>query len=200
MNKSDVTLCLNCKYCTNKPLPDGSRCPWVDRFEPVPGWTAKETLIEARQMESGYTTDVTSYVVTKCPLYAPDANVVASRLPRNKATNFLGVSTSYTARHWDMARKVLRQFILFCEKNKEILPEGFSLDEDRIFEPTPLKDAMITKVVSHMINLTTDMLSAYEEQPPADQDEQDDYEQLQIDLQKLKLLKKLRNTIGLKRK
>lgn len=47
------TLCWICQKATNANL-----CPWVDKFAPVPGWTAKETA--------------DGYLVKKCPLFEKD--------------------------------------------------------------------------------------------------------------------------------
>ena len=48
------TLCWRCQNAT-----DFNACPWVDRFEPVNGWTAKET-------DDGW-------VVRKCPLFKKES-------------------------------------------------------------------------------------------------------------------------------
>lgn len=52
------SLCWLCKHCTGKMMDCGGRCCWVEDFEPVPGWTAKET-----QTDLGHT----SYQVLACP-------------------------------------------------------------------------------------------------------------------------------------
>ncbi len=51
--KAKETLCWICQKATNANL-----CPWVDKFAPVPGWTATETA--------------DGYLVKKCPLFEKD--------------------------------------------------------------------------------------------------------------------------------
>ena len=69
--KSIPTLCWGCRYATGLPLPPDKcgthhKCPWVDHYEPVDGWTAQRT---AYGTGHDY---VESYYITECPLYAPD--------------------------------------------------------------------------------------------------------------------------------
>lgn len=57
--KHKGTLCWDCAKATK-----GDECPWVRKFEPVPGWVAKKTIIE--QSKGEYTD---SYKVKECPLF-----------------------------------------------------------------------------------------------------------------------------------
>ncbi len=54
----DMTLCLDCKWAT-RPW----KCPWVDRYEPVPGWLAEKTRLCKKS--SPYD----SYYVKACPRF-----------------------------------------------------------------------------------------------------------------------------------
>lgn len=45
-------------------------CPWANRFEPVPGWDAEETLLISYDGEAH---NVRSYNVRACPLFNRDA-------------------------------------------------------------------------------------------------------------------------------
>ena len=61
-----MNLCGDCENA----VPNGKerRCPWAERFEPVPGWTAEKVpfavSVERKSQASGY-----SYNVTACPLF-----------------------------------------------------------------------------------------------------------------------------------
>ena len=48
------TLCWNCENALGK-------CSWSKSFEPVPGWTAQETIIEGNRKM------IPSYLVISCP-------------------------------------------------------------------------------------------------------------------------------------
>lgn len=56
------TLCWDCKNATS------SKCPWVDRFEPVEGWCARHHRV------SGSYFPYDSYCVIRCPLFKRDAD------------------------------------------------------------------------------------------------------------------------------
>lgn len=55
-----------CWNCANATRPD--KCPWVESFTPVPGWTATPTRL---MTESPQPYD--SYLITDCPLFERDA-------------------------------------------------------------------------------------------------------------------------------
>ena len=59
----NYTLCWDCAKAT-----DPEACPWVGRFEPVPNWWAKETIIN----NTG--TKTPSYLVIRCALFERDAD------------------------------------------------------------------------------------------------------------------------------
>ena len=62
-NDKPETICFKCDNAKGG-------CPWSDRFEPVDGWTAEETLVNY-----GDQVHVTSsYCVSDCPMYTPDAD------------------------------------------------------------------------------------------------------------------------------
>lgn len=67
------TLCWHCKNSTN-----GNACPWARDFTPVPGWTAKPSLIQcARNYEQ---LSFHSVCVQKCPLFDEDERDPAGRI------------------------------------------------------------------------------------------------------------------------
>lgn len=55
-------LCVFCARASG-----GYGCPWADRLEPVPGWTAESVEPPESAMTGG-----AWYYITGCPLYAPD--------------------------------------------------------------------------------------------------------------------------------
>lgn len=65
MAKND-TLCWDCKFATGG-------CPWVDKWQPVPGWEATKTKVfsysnydkKGKPNHSFYE----SYIVTICPIF-----------------------------------------------------------------------------------------------------------------------------------
>ena len=57
-----LTLCWNCAHATHPDV-----CPWVERFEPVPGWKAEKTYL-MQDTPSPYE----SYLVVECPLFERD--------------------------------------------------------------------------------------------------------------------------------
>lgn len=56
------TLCWDCANATN-----GNACPWVESFDPVPGWWARPTVVKF------FRENTDSYQVVKCPLFVRDA-------------------------------------------------------------------------------------------------------------------------------
>lgn len=56
------TLCWDCERAID------NNCPWVERAEPVDGWTAFKTLVRTNQQ---YLTD--SFHVVACPMFKRDA-------------------------------------------------------------------------------------------------------------------------------
>lgn len=70
-NSKNEQLCWNCKRSTN---PEGLRCPWADKGEPVEGWTAaqgracyKYDTYGNKVGEFGF-----SYDIMVCPLFVKD--------------------------------------------------------------------------------------------------------------------------------
>lgn len=69
-NKGNANICFDCKKACGG-------CSWTEldsqtlrpRFEPVPGWTATETVIN---MGGDHHLKVTSYHITACPLFEKD--------------------------------------------------------------------------------------------------------------------------------
>ena len=59
-DRDGETLCWSCRR-------DGRTCPWMNREQPVRGWTAVKTHREST--ENGKTTGYDSYRVTACPLF-----------------------------------------------------------------------------------------------------------------------------------
>ena len=79
------TLCLSCEWACGK----DKKCPWSNKFEPVPGWQAKPTKVQIRTEPLQYTD---SFFVYQCPLYEMDSelkrrivkNAGKVRNPKNK--------------------------------------------------------------------------------------------------------------------
>ena len=70
-----LTLCWNCAHATHPDV-----CPWVERFEPVPGWKAEKTYL-MQDTPSPYE----SYLVVECPLFERDGyfgGMKRRRMPR----------------------------------------------------------------------------------------------------------------------
>lgn len=59
-DREGETLCWRCRR-------DGRTCTWMNREEPVRGWTAVKT--RRTSTEDGETTSYDSYRVVACPLY-----------------------------------------------------------------------------------------------------------------------------------
>lgn len=56
-----------CWSCVNAVPSLEHGCPWSERFEPVEGWTAEETVLAT--MRDGRAFDLHSFLITACPLY-----------------------------------------------------------------------------------------------------------------------------------
>lgn len=60
-NQKSSTLCFFCETPAHK-------CSWMDRFEPVKGWTAVQTHVAMKHPENIVTGSI-SYHVSRCPLF-----------------------------------------------------------------------------------------------------------------------------------
>ena len=60
--KNREQLCVGCARASG-----GYGCPWVDRFEPVSGWTAERVEQPESALIGG-----TWYYISACPLFVPD--------------------------------------------------------------------------------------------------------------------------------
>lgn len=56
------TLCWTCQWAAGKE----EKCPWANKFQPVPGWKAVPTKITIAERKCGY---IESFAVSECPLY-----------------------------------------------------------------------------------------------------------------------------------
>jgi hypothetical protein len=62
--QSKANICFDCqKAC--------GRCLWSAKFEPVPGWTAKKTILQVGENRTGKVFHET-YHITDCPEFEPD--------------------------------------------------------------------------------------------------------------------------------
>jgi hypothetical protein len=69
------TLCWTCENACGG-------CSWSDgSFTPVEGWKAKQTKMVC-EYGKGHVKDMTSYIVTYCPLYKDDSKKY--RIPRGE--------------------------------------------------------------------------------------------------------------------
>lgn len=57
--RTDESLCWLCARTA-------ANCPWVYKYRPITGWEAEQTVIRG---DNGV--EVTSYHVSKCPIYVP---------------------------------------------------------------------------------------------------------------------------------
>lgn len=62
MRKTNDQLCWTCKNAY------AGKCPWFTKYEPVDGWTARQTEIKTYDEKS----TITSYEITACPNYEPE--------------------------------------------------------------------------------------------------------------------------------
>ena len=91
------SICWNCVHATGAaapiPQPDGTtkifRCPWVSEYKPVPGWTAKKTIIRESTVE-----DITSYHITACPYFAEDLGAKIKKMSYKQIAQQLGMHIS----------------------------------------------------------------------------------------------------------
>lgn len=65
----EANICFDCQNAVPN-AETGRGCPWSERFEPVPGWTAELTTVN-RNWNSSPT-----YAITDCPLFIPDERSV----------------------------------------------------------------------------------------------------------------------------
>lgn len=70
-NSKNEQLCWNCKRSTN---PEGFRCSWADKGEPIEGWTAAEGRICYKYDTYGNKIGELgiSYDITACPMFVKD--------------------------------------------------------------------------------------------------------------------------------
>lgn len=61
----EANICFDCQNAVPNEE-TGRGCPWSEHFEPVPGWTATETVVN-KNWNSAPT-----YSITACPLFIPD--------------------------------------------------------------------------------------------------------------------------------
>ena len=64
-----TNICIDCQNAVPN-AEKGRGCPWSERFEPVPGWTAELTMVN-KNWNSGMT-----YEITDCPLFIADERKV----------------------------------------------------------------------------------------------------------------------------
>ena len=198
MNKPDVTLCLKCKFCTGRPLSDGTLCPWVQKFAPVPGWTAKPTIVETYKLKDGSKMTTESYTVSKCPLYAPDANTEAASFSRAEACQILNTPISYVTRHADLTRILLRRYLLARERRPNLVKFSVMPQQDEPESHKLLRIGMIDKLINIMLKEYEGALEDLLTDPDPEPGDDVDIARIRICIDKLKILQKTRN-ITLKR-
>lgn len=71
-NNKRANICFDCVHS----VPDsrGHGCPWSERFEPVPGWTAEPTklLVSTTKHKRSYQYFADTYRVIACPRFKED--------------------------------------------------------------------------------------------------------------------------------
>lgn len=59
------SIVQKCNTCWHADKGCASDCPWASEFKPVPGWTAKPTVLYSNERK----TAVQSFAIAECPLY-----------------------------------------------------------------------------------------------------------------------------------
>lgn len=104
-NAGNTNICFDCQNACGG-------CSWTEinpdtkrpRFEPVPGWTAKQVLLNIGRSPAGIVV-VETYHVTKCPQFIPDVPRKGDtrQLSEQQSKEFIENLTTYL-RRWNNGR------------------------------------------------------------------------------------------------
>lgn len=97
MTKNHPTICWECEWAGGK----DEKCPWANKFEPVPGWKAIPTKILIQGNTEGRH-HIDSYDVYECPLF--ELMGAIKRRTENNARHFQRINTEETIREMKALR------------------------------------------------------------------------------------------------
>lgn len=79
VNNKHTNICFDC--INSVPDRQGHGCPWSERFEPVPGWTAvpSKLLVNTSKKHRTYKYYADTYRIIDCPQFIRDERGARTR-------------------------------------------------------------------------------------------------------------------------
>lgn len=158
------TLCWTCRHSTcsadpkflpfSKTLPGGrvskqTICPWASNYTPIPNWTAVQTNI-LNQKQSQITT---SYHITKCPYYSPDAEGIVAQMTKDELKELLYLPVTYIRRHLNLTKQIAIKYIKELNKREpggattNLTTDPAHSEEKNLFPTTTTEKIALVKAI-----------------------------------------------------